>query len=441
MAPLDFASSAGTLGHALIFGAIGFSFGAVLEMAGFGDTRKLAAQFYFRDLTVLRVMFTAIVVAAVLVGLATGFGLLDMNRVWVNPTFLWPEILGGVVMGVGFVIGGFCPGTSVVAAATLKIDGMFFVLGALIGVFAFGESVGSYEPFFLSSNMGRFTLPEWLGLPLGVVVLLIVVMALGMFAGADALEKRFGDPSLAVPRVSRRVQLGGAAGLLLAGVVLAIHGQPSLEQKWAKAAPALQKEVADKAMFVSPAEVVSLRKDNSVRVSVIDLRDEHDYNLFHIGGARRLPPGEVLSERAIKELLNQPPTTVTFLVGNGEDKALAAWKALRAAGAQNLYIVEGGYNRWLDLYPVPACVAEPHKAGDAESLGPRFSYATGARLPAAWPELPTSRDFRAPCEPPRAEHTPAGHGNDHGHGTVWPDHPFVKRVKLQTRSVVKGGCG
>lgn len=261
MAPLDFASSAGTLGHALIFGAIGFSFGAVLEMAGFGDTRKLAAQFYFRDLTVLRVMFTAIVVAAVLVGLATGFGLLDMNRVWVNPTFLWPEILGGVVMGVGFVIGGFCPGTSVVAAATLKIDGMFFVLGALIGVFAFGESVGSYEPFFLSSNMGRFTLPEWLGLPLGVVVLLIVVMALGMFAGADALEKRFGDPSLAVPRVSRRVQLGGAAGLLLAGVVLAIHGQPSLEQKWAKAAPALQKEVADKAMFVSPAEVVSLRKD------------------------------------------------------------------------------------------------------------------------------------------------------------------------------------
>ena len=99
---------------------------------------KLAGQFYLRDMMVLKVMFTAIIVAAVLIAGASAFGLLDMSRVWVNPTYLWPGIVGGLIMGVGFVLGGFCPGTSVVAASTLKIDGMLFLAGALGGVWLFG---------------------------------------------------------------------------------------------------------------------------------------------------------------------------------------------------------------------------------------------------------------------------------------------------------------
>ena len=119
-------------------------FGAILEMAGFGDSRKLAAQFYFKDMTVLKVMFTGIVVAAVLIFLSSSLGLLDYDRLWVNPTYLYPGIVGGLIMGVGFIVGGFCPGTSLVAASTLKLDGIFFVLGGLFGVWAFGESVGSF---------------------------------------------------------------------------------------------------------------------------------------------------------------------------------------------------------------------------------------------------------------------------------------------------------
>ena len=124
-------------------------FGAVLEMSGFGDSRKLAAQFYFKEMTVLKVMFTGIIVACVLIFLSSSLGLLNYDRIWVNPTYLWPEIVGGLIMGVGFIIGGFCPGTSLVAAATLKLDGIFFVLGGLFGVWAFGESVGSFEDFLL----------------------------------------------------------------------------------------------------------------------------------------------------------------------------------------------------------------------------------------------------------------------------------------------------
>ena len=97
---------------------IGVAFGFVLEISGFGNSRKLAAQFYFKDMTVLKVMFTAIIVACTLVFLSSAMGLLDYNLVWVPPTYLWPGIVGGLIMGVGFIVGGFCPGTSLVAMAT-----------------------------------------------------------------------------------------------------------------------------------------------------------------------------------------------------------------------------------------------------------------------------------------------------------------------------------
>jgi hypothetical protein len=435
MAPFDLTPYVGLVRYALLFGAIGFGFGFVLEMGGFGDTRKLAAQFFLRDMTVLKVMFTGIVVAALLIALASSFGLLDLHRVWVNPTYLGPEIVGGLIMGVGFVIGGFCPGTSVVAAATLKIDGMLFLVGALVGVFAFGETVSSFEPFWLSSYMGRLTLDEWLQLPMGVVVLGIVVFALVAFLGAEALEARFGG---ATPSPSR-ARRPAAIALVAAAIVLVAHGQPTPEERWAKASPALHKAVADRAIFASPAEVVELRKDTSVAVTMIDLRDDHDYNLFHVGGSERATLAETRGGPLVTRLLGLPPGSVTFLVGNGEEAALRAWEALTAQGVSNLYVVEGGINRWLELYPPPACAAEPVAPPSADALAYRFAYATGSRLPSAWPELPASRSFRAPCRPEGAtEH----HADAGGHeGIVWPRHPFTKRVKLSVRAAVKGGCG
>src|SRR5512144_1732104 len=123
----------------VVFGLIGFGFGFTLEMSGFGNSQKLAAQFYFKDLTVLKVMFTAIIVAMVLTFTMAGLGVLDFNQVWVNPTYIWSGVLGGLIMGVGFIIGGFCPTTSLAAASTGKIDGIFFVGGGFFGAFLFSE--------------------------------------------------------------------------------------------------------------------------------------------------------------------------------------------------------------------------------------------------------------------------------------------------------------
>src|SRR3990172_2288232 len=112
----------------VVFGLIGFAFGFTLEMSGFGNSRKLAAQFYFTEMTVLKVMFTAIVTAMVLLFGAVSLGLLDFGQVWVNPTYLSSGILGGLIMGVGFIVGGFCPTTSLAAAPPGKLDGIFFVV-------------------------------------------------------------------------------------------------------------------------------------------------------------------------------------------------------------------------------------------------------------------------------------------------------------------------
>lgn len=435
MAPFDLSGIAGTVSYALVFGAIGFGFGAVLEMTGFGDTRKLAAQFYLTDLTVLKTMFTAIVVAAVLVFGATSLGLLDMSRVWVNPTYLWPGIVGGLVMGVGFVVGGFCPGTSLVAAATLKVDGILFVLGALVGVGLFGETVGALEPFFLSGFMGRFTLPEWLGLSTGAVLLLVVAMALFMFWGAERIERRMAGAPAPSAR-QRTLRRAGAFAIAALALVVAVRGQPTADERFARM-PALQKLVSDGAILVHPAEVVALKKDTNVKVNVLDLRDEAAFNLFHVGGARRVSPAALQGREVLRPLVEAGPTDVTFLVAATTPEALAAWRALRTQGVLNLYVVDGGADRWLELYPPPACVASRAQGETAW----QFQYATGESLPSAWPELPSSRLFRFPCEPAVASHEEAAHEGGGHHGYTWPAHAFTKRVKLQTKSVVKGGCG
>ena len=88
-----------------IFLLIGIGFGYVLESSGFAHSPKLAAQFYFKDMTVLKVMFTGIIVAMVLIFATTALGWLDFRLLWVPPTYLWPGIVGGLIMGVGFVVG------------------------------------------------------------------------------------------------------------------------------------------------------------------------------------------------------------------------------------------------------------------------------------------------------------------------------------------------
>jgi hypothetical protein len=368
----------------LVFGLIGFAFGFVLESSGFGNSRKLAAQFYFKDLTVLKVMFGAIVTAMVLLFTASGMGILDFNQVWVNPTYLWPGILGGLIMGIGFIIGGFCPGTSVVAAATGKLDGLFFLLGGFFGAFLFGETEKYFDQWWNTSGYyGRLLLPEVFGLPTGVVVILIVLMALFMFWGAEQLERIFGQRDLSREPKMRMV---GALFLLVFAALTIVLGQPSLEEKYARIAPQKEPLLQNREVYVSPAEVFHTIHKQYIRLVLLDVRPDVQYNLYHIRGAENVPLEQIPAY--IRKLLAYPPSnTVYVVISNDEKLSTQAWKMLVAGGVPNVYILEGGLNNWLAVFGKddPQIKALSVSTSAEEELRYFFPAALGDRYQSAAP--------------------------------------------------------
>jgi uncharacterized protein len=169
---------------------IGIAFGWTLERAGLGSAPKLAGQFYFTDLTVFKVMFSAIVTAMLGAFWLSRLGILDLSQVYIPETFLLPQLAGGLLFGVGFVVAGLCPGTSCVAAATGRGDGVMVMLGMFAGVLVTGLAFAPLRHFYESTGHGSLTLPELLRVPTGVVVCGVVAMALIAFQFAERLEKR-----------------------------------------------------------------------------------------------------------------------------------------------------------------------------------------------------------------------------------------------------------
>ena len=170
---------------------IGIGFGFFLEQAGFGSSVKLAQQFYLRDLTVFKVMFTAIVTGMLGLFWLSWLGFVDLSLIRVLPTYLVPQLVGGLVFGIGFVMGGYCPGTCCVAAVTGRMDGWMHLTGMFAGIVLFGELFPVMGDWYSSTPMGEITLSQVFDLSHGTMVLLIVLAALAGFYGAERLEGRF----------------------------------------------------------------------------------------------------------------------------------------------------------------------------------------------------------------------------------------------------------
>jgi rhodanese-related sulfurtransferase len=379
----------------VVFGLIGFAFGFTLEMSGFGNSRKLAAQFYFTDLTVLKVMFTAIVTAMVLLFGAVGLGLLDFSQVWVNPTYLSSGILGGLIMGVGFIVGGFCPTTSLAAASTGKVDGMFFVLGGFFGAFLFGETEKYFDGWYTYAGYhGRLTLDQVFNLSIGVVVLLVVLMALFMFWGAEQLERNFGNKDLTK---EPKLRIAGAVVLFALAVGVVFIGTPSLAEKYSKLtftrAETIPQQNADplvntftyssdemlegRLVQIAPAELFKTVYNQNINLIMLDVRSESDYNLYHINGAINVPLDQLPA--IIPDLLTEPPANSVFvLMSNDESAATDAWKQLVASSVPNVYILEGGINNWIAFFGEDEGF-QAASSVDIDQLGYVFPAALGSK--------------------------------------------------------------
>lgn len=406
----------------VVFAVIGFAFGYTLEMSGFGDSRKLAAQFYFTELTVIKVMFTAIVVAMVLTFGAVGLGLLDFGQVWVNPTYLSSGILGGLIMGVGFIVGGFCPTTSLASASTGKIDGMFFVAGGFIGAFLFGETEQYFTNWYNNSGyFGRLTLMDVFHLPTGVIVLLVVLMALFMFWGSEQLERIVGKKDMSK---QPKIRIYAAGGLVVAALAVIVIGSPSTEAKYSRAkinrtvnevAVVLSADEAlvQRQMQIAPAELFKTMNDDKLDLTMIDVRPEVDFNLFHIRRALNIPMAD-LTTLIPALLVGAAPNTVYVVISNDEDLSTTAWKTLVGESVSNVYILEGGINNWIAFF-----------GKDDESIVRATNPATPEKLQYIFP---AALGDRYECSDPSP--------------IEYEKVEFVPRIQLQLkRDKSGGGCG
>jgi len=361
MAPIDVVTNLGKFIGYLIYLIIGVGFGMVLEMSGFGDSRKLAAQFYFKDMTVLKVMFTAIIVAMVLIFGFSAIGIMDFDSIFVTPTYLFPGIIGGLIMGVGFIIGGFCPGTSIVAVATLKIDGMFFASGVAFGVFVFGETVSVFQGFHNSSYMGRFVLPEFLGITTGLTVLFVVLMALTMFYWAEISEQFFGlkrswKEINMIP--SDKKKLFASTSLVFIALLVLFSGQPDPLDKWNQIKEKEMAKLDKREIYIHPYELLESMNDPMLYTKIFDFRNETDFNLFHLENSYRTRNEDIYNTGFIKKISAFPINTVIVVLSNNEEISTEAYKLLKGQRILNLYILEGGINNWLHYFPLDTSIAK-----------------------------------------------------------------------------------
>jgi hypothetical protein len=170
---------------------LGFGFGFSLERAGFGSARKLTAVFYLFDMAVVKVMFTAIVTAMAGLALLSALGLMNLSELYLEPTNFAAQALGGAVFGAGFILGGYCPGTSIAAIATGRKDAVAFALGMLAGVYGYAELTPGIETWIKATAQGDMTLPSLTGVTMGWWVIAFGAFLLFAAWGMGKLEYRF----------------------------------------------------------------------------------------------------------------------------------------------------------------------------------------------------------------------------------------------------------
>ena len=182
MMPLSETGALGPFATLAAAPLVGFAFGWFLERGGLGSARKLAGQFYSTDLTVFKVLFSALLTAMLGAFWLDRLGVLDLDLVYLPETFVLPQAVGGLLFGAGFLIGGLCPGTSCVAAASGRLDGLAVIAGMLLGIFAFNVAFEWLAPFYTYTALGPVRVTEALGISRGAGVALVTAVALTCFA-------------------------------------------------------------------------------------------------------------------------------------------------------------------------------------------------------------------------------------------------------------------
>lgn len=350
MGPLVPFGIIGTEFNLIIALILGFFFGLLLEQAGFSSSRKLVGVFYGYDFVVLKVFFTAAITAMVGIIFFNYLGWVDATYLYVNPLYLWPAIVGGAIMGVGFLLGGFCPGTSLTAATIGRVDAMVFIGGILIGVFIFGESFAGIEEFYTSSAYGGIKVFESLGISRGFFALALIVIALVAFAVTENIEKKVFAKIKPGITLSQQSKTGFAViSLLFLGIIILFIPEER-QLKIDEASPnEIVSEINSEKKVVSADELAFRIMNTSGKLKLMDVRSQKDYQKFSLPGAVHVPI-EKLTSRSMVEFVNRTKNNdvIKVFYSNGNTRAGKAWMLLRRMGYNDFYVLEGGLNHFVE---------------------------------------------------------------------------------------------
>jgi rhodanese-related sulfurtransferase len=343
---------------------LGIGFGFVLEQAGFSSSRRLAGVFYGYDFTVLRVFFTAAVTAMSGVLLLGYFGLLDTEAIYVNPMWLYPALVGGAIMGIGFILGGYCPGTSICAAAIGKVDGMFFVGGGILGVYAFGELYPLYDKFYESSSLGSIKVFDSLGISQGMFAFLLIAMAVGAFTVTTVIEKRVDKtnaPSLAF-KSSKHIAASTFALALGIVFIFLPDRKTHLINKvsdaiYMKAHPVATMEVDELAFRIV---------DHEPNIRIIDVRTPESFARLALPGSNNIQVRELFGKEWISLLSQRHVKKV--IVGDNETLEHSASLLLQELGYENLAILQGGFDTFNKTILTPSTFVPTGTRWDADVI-------------------------------------------------------------------------
>ena len=307
---------------------VGIGFGFVLEQAGFSSTRKLVGLFYGYDFTVLKVFFTAGVTAMVGVLLLGHLGLLDLSRIFINPMFTYSAIVGGLIMGAGFIIGGFCPGTSLCAAAVGRLDAFAFIGGSLLGILAFTEGYPFIEELFVSGNLGNLTIPEAIGISPELFGLALTIVAISAFVGTSKIEDWMNGVQSNIPKATQ--QSYAMVAVIPIVIIVAVWITPNADERLQNS---VQSHLAYAEEYVEVIDVDKLAfelMNNAHKYNVIDVRE---FGVAEVPTAIKIPYEEMHTQ-AWNHLFSQR-YKVNIFVGDSKEQVLRAGVLANLLGDKN----------------------------------------------------------------------------------------------------------
>jgi len=319
----------------------GIGFGFILEQAGFSSTKKLVGLFYGYDFTVLKVFFTAGITAMIGVLLFAHFGILDLSLIYINPTFLYSALTGGAIMGLGFIIGGFCPGTSVCAAAIGKVDGLAFVFGSALGVLLFIEGYPLFEKIYLTQAWGPVLINEKLGMSKIVFAFILTTFAFVAFYFTRLIENHINGikEKLAPKKVIIYSSAISIAILLLAFIAFVPDSKKRMESS-------INHEFQERdlsSVLVSADKLATEIVNNYYKINIIDVRSPKDFNNYHLPFAINIPL-EKMTAREWKTILDQKHKANYFYADDLQLAQKAYLWAIHLGNADNYILSESTFN-------------------------------------------------------------------------------------------------